>query len=636
MTHANETMPSYDLTFKPAIGLYGQHDPSAALFADGELLFAVEEERLTRQKHATHTFPDRAIRACLDYRDLELGDIDRVRLPYDPSLRANILGHYLRRVFADSGPVRTAYRLQRQVVREAKAQFDPVRRIERRLGSLGDVPPIENLSHHACHAASAFHPSGFEDALVLTVDAKGEYDSTVVWHGTPDGLERVRTYDHPNSLGLFFAAITEYLGYRMFNGEGKVMGLAPYGERDPSVEQKLRSVVEMGVDYDVTDLVEEFNARLATERLADLFGRPGRETPGEFTQFEKNLAHVAQRLLEETVVDIVETYCRRFGTRNVALAGGVVLNCKMNQTVVESPAVDDVFVQPVAHDAGLALGAGWLGRAPSDVPEFTHVYWGPEHDTDEIRRLLDTNKLDYREPADLERAVAERLADGELVGWFQGRLELPARTRPAGARPPEHPRRSTYERLSRPGEPVREVPRGVASLRSLDTRGSGERLSDDRADRPVHDHDGGRGRRESRRDSGGPPPRRRDDPSTGRQRRDCAPLPPAHRGVRRHHRRPGGAQHVLQRSRRTHRQYADRSDQGLLRDGARRARSRRLRSRKMTDRLTRPGGRYTSTGSNCSTSRAIVSCSKYSSSMPTITTLRRQTVAKTCGSASYR
>jgi len=424
MTHANETMPSYDLTFKPAIGLYGQHDPSAALFADGELLFAVEEERLTRQKHATHTFPDRAIRACLDYRDLELGDIDRVRLPYDPSLRANILGHYLRRVFADSGPVRTAYRLQRQVVREAKAQFDPVRRIERRLGSLGDVPPIENLSHHACHAASAFHPSGFEDALVLTVDAKGEYDSTVVWHGTPDGLERVRTYDHPNSLGLFFAAITEYLGYRMFNGEGKVMGLAPYGERDPSVEQKLRSVVEMGVDYDVTDLVEEFNARLATERLADLFGRPGRETPGEFTQFEKNLAHVAQRLLEETVVDIVETYCRRFGTRNVALAGGVVLNCKMNQTVVESPAVDDVFVQPVAHDAGLALGAGWLGRAPSDVPEFTHVYWGPEHDTDEIRRLLDTNKLDYREPADLERAVAERLADGELVGWFQGRLEL--------------------------------------------------------------------------------------------------------------------------------------------------------------------------------------------------------------------
>ena len=419
-------MPRYDLAFKPAIGLYGQHDPSAALFADGDLAFAVEEERFTRQKHAANTFPEHAIEACLDRRDLALGDVDRVLLPYDPSLRKRILPHSLRRAFAEPSLAQTAFSLQQQVVREVQAHRYPVRQIERRLADLGAVPPIENLPHHACHAASAFHPSGFDEAVVLTVDAKGEYDSTVVWHGTPDGLERVRTYEHPNSLGLFFAAVTEYLGYRMFNGEGKVMGLAPYGERDPAVENALREVVTPGVDYDVTGLVREFDASRAADRLADLFDRPRRDAPddGDFTGFEKDLAHVAQRLLEETVVDVAETYCRRLGTANVALAGGVVLNCKANQAVVESSVVDDVFVQPVAHDAGLALGAGWLDQPPRSVDAFTHAYWGPDYGREEVRQLLETNKLDYREPDDLERHVAERLADGDLVGWFQGRLEL--------------------------------------------------------------------------------------------------------------------------------------------------------------------------------------------------------------------
>lgn len=417
-------MPRYELAFKPAIGLFGQHDPSAALFVDGELRFGVEEERLTRQKHAADTFPERAIRACLDYGDLDLEDLDRVLLPYDPTLRTNILGHYVERTLARPGLLGKLYGLQDRVVEEGKARFYPTRQIENRLADLGTVPRVETRSHHACHAASAFHPADFDEAVVLTVDAKGEYDSTVVWHGTPDGLERVRTYEHPNSLGLFFAAVTEYLGYRMFNGEGKVMGLAPYGERDPDVERRLRDVVEPGVEYDVTGLVDEFNAELAVKRLEDLFDRERRESPGEFTAFETNLAHVAQRLLEETVVDVAETYCQRLGTSNVALAGGVVLNCKMNEAVIESPVVDDVFIQPVAHDAGLALGAGWLDQPPGTVDEFTDVYWGPEYDRDEIRRLLDANKLDYDEPDDLERHVAERLADGDLVGWFQGRLEL--------------------------------------------------------------------------------------------------------------------------------------------------------------------------------------------------------------------
>lgn len=418
-------MTEYLLAFKPAIGLYGQHDPSAVLFEDGVPVFGVEEERYTREKHATETFPERSIRACLDHRDLELTDLDRILLPYDPRLRSEIATHYLTDAIRAPGVGRKLSALERTLVTQVQSRFVPTRQIETRLESIGTpVPPIETISHHRCHAASAFHPSGFDEGVVLTIDAKGEYDATVVWYADGERLERVRTYEHPNSLGLLFAVVTEFLGYRMFNGEGKVMGLAPYGDDNPEIESVLRDLIDPGVDYDVTDLTKRWGTGYGVETLENVFGRSRTETAGEFDQWEKDLAHTAQKLLEETVVDIAETAVERFGTANVALAGGVALNCKLNKCVRESPVVDDVFVQPVANDAGLALGAGWSRQRPAVVDRQTDVYLGPEYETDGIRSTLETNKIEYAEPDDLERYVAERLADGDLVGWFRGRMEM--------------------------------------------------------------------------------------------------------------------------------------------------------------------------------------------------------------------
>ncbi len=418
-------MTDYQLAFKPAIGLYGQHDPSAVLFEDGTPLFGVEEERYTRDKHATNTFPERAIRACLDYRDLTLPDLDRILLPYEPRLRGEIASHYVTDAIRAPGIGRKLSALEETLVTQVRSRFASTRQIENRLESIGTpVPPIETIPHHRCHAASAFHPSGFDEGVVLTIDAKGEYDSTAVWRADEDGLTRAYTYEHPNSLGLFFATVTEYLGYRMFNGEGKAMGLAPYGTDNPEIETVLRDLIDTGADYDVTELTKRWGTGHGVETLEDAFGRPRNETPGEFDQWEKDLAHTAQKLLEETVVDIAETAAEQLGTSNVAIAGGVALNCKLNKRVRESSVVDDVFVQPVAHDAGIALGAGWSRRRPAAVDRQTDVYLGPAYETDEIRTILETNKLEYAEPGDLERYVAERLADGDLVGWFQGRMEL--------------------------------------------------------------------------------------------------------------------------------------------------------------------------------------------------------------------
>lgn len=418
-------MSEYLLSFKPAVGLFGQHDPSAALFADGNLVFAIEEERLTRRKHATGAFPSRSIQACLDWDGLSLADIDRIILPYDPVLRSKIIAYYLRDAVRIDGTVGKIRHLQNALEKQLSARFFPTNSIKNRLAEIGTpIPPIELRAHHACHAASAFHPSGFEEAAVFTIDAKGEYDSTVVWHGTPDGIDRLHTVNHPNSWGLFYAIITEYLGYRMFNGEGKVMGLAAYGEHNPEIDAVFREVIETGAEYDVTELTRRWGTDHGIRYLEELFDRPAKDQPTEFNPWEQDFAFTAQQLMEESVAALVDKYCRKLDTNAVCLAGGVALNCKMNKRIMELEVVDDTFIQPVAHDAGLALGGGWIDQRPATVSKMDHVYWGPEYDVESIQTTLELNKLNFERPEQLERIVAEYIADGALVGWFQGRLEL--------------------------------------------------------------------------------------------------------------------------------------------------------------------------------------------------------------------
>ncbi|PSP97057.1 carbamoyltransferase [Halobacteriales archaeon QS_5_70_17] len=351
-------MTDRTLALNPAVDGFGARDPSAVLFVDGALAAGVEEGRLARRKHAPGTFPRRAVAACLDRADLSLGDVDRVAVPWRPG------GSRHRAEFrdGDKDPVDLA----------------PVRE---RLAAFGPVPPVEAYNHHRSHAASAFRPSGFDRALVVTVDGRGAHDATVVWEGTGDGLRRVATYDPPNSLGHLYAATAGYLGHGAFGGEGKVMGLAAYGEADAAVARRLRGAIDPGVDYDVTGLVGG-GVPSGVSRLASLLDRP----------------------------------------RGRAATPRVALNCKLNRAVAASPAVDRLFVQPVASDAGAPVGAGLLATGGRLDP--ATVYWGPSFGDERIVRLLDRRGVGYERPADLAGRVADLLADGAVVGWFQGRLEM--------------------------------------------------------------------------------------------------------------------------------------------------------------------------------------------------------------------
>jgi carbamoyltransferase len=216
--------------------------------------------------------------------------------------------------------------------------------------------------------------------------------------------------------------VTEFLGYHSFNGEGKVMGLAPYGEDNTGIRRTLESYTSTGADYDVTDLTGG-GIEAGVQKLEDIFDRERKDSPSEFTDWEKDLARVTQELTEEIVCSIVEWHVRQLGISDVCLAGGVALNCKMNKTVEQLEVVDDLFIQPAAHDAGLALGAGMLESTPSETPPMTNAYYGPEY-TGEIEPVLEESKLEYEEVDNPIEVTADALADGELVGWYQGRLEL--------------------------------------------------------------------------------------------------------------------------------------------------------------------------------------------------------------------
>lgn len=409
-------MSNHTLAINPTTEGTGTHESCAAIFRDGELVFGVEEERFTRQKHGFRTFPEQSIRACLDFCEIDLQDVNNVVVSWVP---AEMATHNLK--LTTKWP--TVPRMVYHALEAVKNYQTGRSTIENKLADIGTpVPPIETRNHHRCHAASAFYPSGFEEALVLTLDGRGETESTVIWRGDKQGLERIRTYPYPNSLGAFYGVITVYLGYRENNGEGKVMGLAPYGSPNREIERKFRQVIETGVDYDVTAL--NHAGEQALQNLESLFDRPRKSDRGEFSEWEKDFAYVAQKLLEETLVDIVETYCRRENLNQVSLAGGVALNCKMNKQIMELDVVDEIFIQPVANDAGTAIGAGLLETAPQQTEKMHTVYWGPEYTTEEIEQTLRECKLDYTIPEHLERQVAERLADGELIGWYRGRLEM--------------------------------------------------------------------------------------------------------------------------------------------------------------------------------------------------------------------
>jgi len=411
------------------------HDSAAALVVDGTLVAAAQEERFTRKKHDAG-FPQHAVTYCLDHAGLKLADIDHVAFYDKPFLKfERLLETYLAfaprgfRSFSMAMPLWLREKLfQKTLLRDELKKHAPDFDWQNRL-LFGE--------HHQSHAASAFFPSPFEEAAVLTMDGVGEWATTSLAHGKGHDLEMLRELHFPHSIGLLYSAFTYYTGFKVNSGEYKVMGLAPYGE-----PRFLKTILDNLVDLkeDGTFRLDQSyfdyctGLRMTNAKFDALFGGPPRTPEKLLTQREMDLAASVQAVTEEIVLRLARSVRKETGLKNLCLAGGVALNCVANGKVHREGIFDQIWVQPAAGDAGGAVGAAFAAyhgfhRQPrklnGKLDGMAGSYLGPSYDDDAATRLKAAGAVVHELAHDaLIERTAQALADQKAVGWMHGRMEF--------------------------------------------------------------------------------------------------------------------------------------------------------------------------------------------------------------------
>jgi carbamoyltransferase len=414
------------------------HDAAAALVRDGAIVAAAQEERFTRKKHDPR-FPVNAINYCLEEGFVDAADLDAV-IFYDNPLATfdRVVGNAL----AGGAAGRAQFIAAAGQLLGDKAWVNE--HVQRAIGSLGREGRVLFAEHHMAHAASAFYPSPFERAAVLTIDGVGEWATTSLGAGDGADLRLFSEIAYPHSLGLLYSAFTAFCGFKVNSGEYKLMGLAPYGEpryydaiRDHLID--LRDDGSYRIDTGFFDYLT--GTRMTGERFASLFGGPARVAETPITRREMDLAASIQKLTEEVMLRSARHLRDITGEVNLVLAGGVALNCVANGKLAAAGVFERIWIQPAAGDAGGALGAALLAHHMYfDQPRAAPVgggdaqqgsYLGPRYASGEVRAFLDRRGYPYaRVPGRAERValVARALADGKIVGWFSGRMEFGPRS----------------------------------------------------------------------------------------------------------------------------------------------------------------------------------------------------------------
>lgn len=420
------------------LGLATMTESAAVLLEDGVVTAAAEEERFSRVKHQSGV-PYRALEWALESRGLSLGDLDQVALywnPYDLAFRARFMaGTALRSPSLFAERVRRSVTVLRGPEEGADAGWGSMFQLRALLEErYGVVPPVVNYDHHTSHMASCFYPAPFEEAAILIMDGAGESACTSWGFGRGTGIDVLEQHHLPHSLGHFYSAITGYLGFGMLDGEYKVMGLSPYGDPD-EVATWIRSrflISPQRGRYELVPGVLDYHRALRGHfpgAFAERFGPP--RQPGDpLEQRHKDVAAGAQRAFEEVVLDMARALRERTGARNLVIAGGCGLNCVSNGKLLAHAGFDQIYVPPVPHDAGGALGAALLAhvRAEGIRPaRIDHAQFGPDITQAEVEAALAERpdlKGERLEPQAIPQRCAETIASGGIVAWVQGRAEF--------------------------------------------------------------------------------------------------------------------------------------------------------------------------------------------------------------------
>ena len=411
------------------------HDSAAALVVDGEIIAAAQEERFSRKKHDPG-YPFNAVNYVLTEGKLKLNEVDHIVFFEKPFLKfERLLETYM--AFAPKGFKSFSLSMPlwlREKLFQKKFLFDKLKQHDE---NFKDIKKIKFSEHHYSHAASAFYPSPFENAVVLTLDGVGEWATTTVAIGKKNKLEMIKEIYFPHSLGLLYSAFTYYTGFKVNSGEYKVMGLAPYGK--PKYKDLIiQNLMDLKEDGSFKLNMKFFNyatgLTMTNKKFSDLFGHPVRNPKKDLLEdFHMDIAASIQSVTEEIVIRIAKNIASEYKIKNLCLAGGVALNCVANGKILRQKIFDDIWIQPAAGDAGGSLGAAlayWHHELKKPRENFQDqmkgAYLGPKLSEKNIEDQLKKLKARYTKKSSNEilSIVAKELSNGKTVGWFQGRMEF--------------------------------------------------------------------------------------------------------------------------------------------------------------------------------------------------------------------
>ena len=411
------------------------HDSAAAIVVDGNIVAAAQEERFSRKKHDPR-YPYNAVKYALDEANFKLSEIDHIVFFEKPFLKfERLLETYM--AFAPKGFKSFSLSMPiwlREKLFQKKFLFDKLQEHDK---SFNDISKIKFSEHHYSHAASAFFPSPFEEAIILTLDGVGEWATTTVAVGKKNKLKIVKEIHFPHSLGLLYSAFTYYTGFKVNSGEYKLMGLAPYGKpifKDIILDKLLDLKEDGSFKLDMSYFNYATGLTMTNNKFSKLFGHPARDSKKDLlTQFHMNIAASIQSVTEEIVLRITKNISSKYKIKNLCLAGGVALNCVANGKILKEKIFDDIWIQPAAGDAGGSLGAAlafWHSELenPREIfkDQMKGSYLGPKFNNDQIEKILDSLNAKYKKYSRNETIslTAKELSNEKTVGWFQGRMEF--------------------------------------------------------------------------------------------------------------------------------------------------------------------------------------------------------------------
>jgi len=415
------------------------HDSAAAIIIDGKIIFAAQEERFTRIKH-NEDFPTNAIKEALKYLNINLKDIDAVVYYEKPFIKfERLIETYLKNSpkgiisFLKAIPVWIKQKIfLKNIIFNSLKEIDP---------EFKNPNKIFFSEHHLSHAASAFYPSPFDEAVVLCLDAVGEWNTTSVFYGKNNSLKKIKEINFPDSIGLLYSAFTYFLGFKVNSGEYKLMGLAPYGE--PKFKDLIyKNIIEVYEDGSFKLNMDFFNYEtgltMTSKKFESLFGKKVRKENEKIDQVYMDIASSIQKVTEEILIKITQSLYKEYKIDNLCLVGGVALNCVANTKILQSENnFKNIWIQPASGDAGCSIGAALAfhyiheGNIKKNkdykIDEMQYSFLGQSYSDDHIKKELD--KLGaiytyYDDRSELNKIVAKHISEGKAIGWFQGRMEF--------------------------------------------------------------------------------------------------------------------------------------------------------------------------------------------------------------------